>query len=56
MTVREFVQHLLMNGELDDTVSIEVVVPENEQERIMVYSPFHVAHLDDGTTLIECHK
>ena len=56
MTVREFIQHLLMNGELDDTVSIEVVVPESENEKIMSFSPNHVTHFDDGTTLVECHK
>lgn len=56
MTTREFIQHLLMNGELDDPVTIEVNVPAGKMG-FMTFKPAHVTRIGDVTeneTLIEC--
>jgi len=57
MTTREFIQHLVMNGELDDPVKIEVHVPENTSGFIS-FDPAHVTHIggeyDEPETLVEC--
>lgn len=59
MTVREFIQHLLLNGELDDRIMIEVMIPEGiEGRRFISFSPAHVTHIEDiddiSETLVEC--
>ena len=56
MTTREFIQHILLNGELDDQVSIEVLVPDN-QYGFITFEPAHVTRigdLEESETLIEC--
>ena len=56
MTTREFIQHLLMNAELDDPVNIEIRIPE--ERRYMWFAPKHVSRIGEGDgefeTLIEC--
>jgi hypothetical protein len=59
MTTREFIQHLLLNGELDDQVCIEVGLPENPDHKYYSYTPTHVTRIGEGMdmpteTLIEC--
>lgn len=56
MTTREFIQHLLLNCELDDPVYIEVKVPENNERRYLSFEPSHVTRFsaDIPETLIEC--
>ena len=58
MTTREFIQHLLLNCELDDPVEIEVKVPENYYNRHLSFEPAHATRIGDDsdcpTTLIEC--
>lgn len=62
MTTREFIQHLLLNAELDDPVNIEVVIPENNERKFLSFEPSHVTRLGEdygeAVTLIECkpHK
>lgn len=56
MTTREFIQHLILNCELDDPVEIEVDVPESVSGYIS-YEPAHATRIGDGDcsqTLIEC--
>jgi len=56
MTTREFIQHLLLNGELDDPVEIEVNVPFGETG-FMTFEPAHVTRVGDDVdpeTLVEC--
>ena len=59
MTTREFVQHLILNGELDDPVRIEVYVQPSE-EGYVTFNPAHVARVgeytDEAETLIECKR
>ena len=54
MTTREFIQHLLLNCELNDPVIIEVRVGG----RCMVFEPAHATRIGDfdevPETLIEC--
>ena len=58
MSTREFIQHLLLNCELDDPVHIEVRVPENMACRFVSFEPAHASRIgsdgDDPVTLIEC--
>ena len=58
MTTREFIQHLLLNCELDDPVHIEVKIPENVAGRYLTFEPAHASRLGDDSyepeTLIEC--
>lgn len=56
MTTREFIQHLLLNGELDDPVTIEVNVPAGRMG-FTTFNPAHVTRIGDTEgheTLIEC--
>lgn len=58
MTTREFIQHLLLNCELDDPVHIEVRIPENVAGRHIMFEPAHASRIGDDSlvpdTLIEC--
>ncbi len=58
MTTREFIQHLLLNCELDDPVHIEVKIPENMTHRYVSFEPAHASRIGDDSkcpeTLIEC--
>lgn len=58
MTTREFIQHLLLNCELDDPVHIEVKIPENVAGRHLTFEPAHASRIGDDSyepeTLIEC--
>ena len=58
MTTREFMQHLLLNCELDDPVHIEIKVPENVANRYISFCPAHASRIGDDEcdriTLIEC--
>lgn len=56
MTTREFIQHLVLNGELDDPVSIEIYVPSG-RSGFMTFEPAHVTRIGDDydpETLVEC--
>ena len=60
MTTREFIQHLILNCELDDPVCIEFRVPDNHNGKYVRMSPTHatrIGELDESSaceTLIEC--
>lgn len=58
MSTREFIQHLLLNCELDDPISIEVVLPAELHRKVLSYEPAHVTRLGEefgeAMTLIEC--
>ena len=56
MTTREFIQHILLNAELDDPILIEVQIPENNERRFLSFEPAHVSRIDAGKpeTLVEC--
>ena len=60
MTTREFVQHLLLNCELDDPVMIEVKIPDasNKLGCYISYEPRRASRIgetpDEFETLIEC--
>lgn len=59
MTTREFVQHLILNCELDDEVSIEVHLPDDVKPGFFCMIPVHAYRLGEGLdckgeTLIEC--
>ena len=60
MTTREFVQHLLLNCELDDPVMIEVKIPDDSAKlgRYLSFEPKHASRIgetsDEFETLIEC--
>ena len=57
-TVRELIQALVLNCDLDDKIEVEIQRPVKgddnafhfEHEKIR-----HVFHLGDGESLIECH-
>ena len=55
MTTREFIQHLILNCELDDPVSIEVKIPNGNYA---TFEPAHATRIggccDEYETLIEC--
>ena len=58
MTVRELVQLLLINCNLDDRVDIEIKQPIDETRESFCYQhhdPKHVLHVGGGEALIECH-
>ena len=55
MTTREFIMHLVMNCELDDPVTIEVRLKDDQ--RMVHLSPVHAYKIGgdyDPETLIEC--
>jgi hypothetical protein len=59
MSTREFIQHLLLNAELDDKVCIEVTIPDNIDRKHLSFEPAHVTRIepsfgDPSETLIEC--
>ena len=57
MTTREFIQHLLLNAELEDNVSIEVQIPDKRVGSFISFEPAHVTRIGDDSyheTLIEC--
>jgi len=59
MTTREFIQHLLLNGELDDEVCIEIKLPENPERSFYSYTPTHVTRVSEwadtkAETVIDC--
>lgn len=60
-TVRELIQALLLNCDLDDKVEVEFMEPlgkdkdGNETFRFKHEKVRHVFHLGDGEALIECH-
>lgn len=57
MTTREFIQHLILNGELDDEVLFEIALPEAMVgKRFYELYPAHVMHLNDSpnVTVIDC--
>lgn len=57
MTTREFIQHLILNCELDDPVAIEVKIPNDAAGRYMSFTPAHASRIgveDNPETLIEC--
>ena len=56
MTTREFIQHLILNCELNDEVTMEVQLPSNVQPGAYFrFKPAHACHFDeDPETLIEC--
>ena len=57
MTTREFIQHLIMNSELNDPVEIEVQVP-SDKSGFMTFEPAHVTRIGgevgEEETLVEC--
>lgn len=58
MTVRELVQLLIINCNLDDRVDIEIKQPTDEKRESFCYQhhdPKHVLHVGGGEALIECH-
>ena len=58
MTVRELVQLLIINCNLDDRVDIEIKQPIDEKRESFYYQhhdPKHVCHVGGGEALIECH-
>ena len=59
MTVRELIQNLIFNCDLDDTVCIEVKQPidgDNEYCAFQHYEPRHVFRIgSEKEALIECH-
>lgn len=60
-TVRELIQALILNCDLDDRVEVEVMQPlekdkdGNETFRFEHEKIRHVFHLGEGEALIECH-
>lgn len=60
-TVRELIQALILNCDLDDNVEVEFIQPlekdkyGNETFQFKHEKIRHVFHLDDGEALIECH-
>lgn len=60
MSTREFIQHLILNCNLDDPVMIEIKVPSETDKvgRYLSYEPAHATRIGecDGEyeTLVEC--
>lgn len=60
-TVRELIQALILNCDLDDKVEVEFQMPlgkneySNETFRFKHENIRHVFHLGEGHALIECH-
>lgn len=54
MTLREFLQHLTLNGELDSEVTIDVPLPTNNIPGFVCqFVPIHVTQVE-GETVIDC--
>lgn len=59
MTTREFIQHLILNCELDDPVLIEVLIPDGISRGYHSFEPTHASRIgieDKPETLIECKQ
>jgi len=58
MTTRELMMHLLLNGDLDAPVSVEVKVPQNKDGGYLTFDPLSVSRIGGDCipveTLIEC--
>ena len=59
MTTREFIQHLILNCELNDKVTIEVNLPDDVKPGFYQMVPTHAHRLggtfgDPSETYIEC--
>lgn len=59
MTTREFIQHLILNCELNDKVTIEVNLPDNIKPGFYRMVPTHAHGIggcfgDPSETIIEC--
>lgn len=60
-TVRELIQALILNCDLDDKVEVEFMKPLGKDQSGDETFTFkhekirHVFHLDEGEALIECH-
>ena len=58
MTVRELIQMLVLNCNLDDRVDIEIEQPVDTERTSFCYQhhePKHVLHITGGEALIECY-
>ena len=58
MTVREMIQMMILNCDLDDQVSVEYKQPtpdDNGMFRFVNERPRRVFHMGDGEAVIECH-
>ena len=58
MTVRELIQMLVLNCNLDDRVDIEIEQPVDTERTSFCYQhhePKHVLHIVGGEALIECY-
>lgn len=58
MTVRELIQMLVLNCNLDDRIDIEIKQPINEERTSFCYqhhTPKRVIHYAGGEAQIECH-
>jgi len=54
MTLREFLQHLTLNGELDSEVTIDAPLPTNNIPGFMCsFVPTHVTQVENET-VIDC--
>ena len=57
-TVRELIQALVMNCELDDTIEVEIQRPVDSDDNTFHFEHEkirRVFHLGNGESLIECH-
>jgi len=56
-TVRELIQALVLNCNLDDDVSVEVKIIDKAIDKpvFQTHLPKHVFHMADGEAVIECH-
>ena len=58
MTVRELIQMLVLNCNLDDSIDIEIKQPINEERTSFCYqhhTPKRIIHYAGGEAQIECH-
>lgn len=58
-TVRELIQALVLNCDLDDVVNVEFKIPVENKDDSFVYhreDVRRVFHCADGEALIECHN
>lgn len=55
-TVRELVQALILNCDLDDKIEVEYTVPTGEDTYKFGHEPIRrVFHIGIGESIIECH-
>lgn len=58
VTVRELIQALLLNCDLDDHIKVEFPVPckgDPDSSQFVTEPVRHVFHLGEGEAIIECH-